>query len=227
MPNTKLTKAKQPDNCPFCNKVTTEPWQDHVILCSGQRFKCLECGARFKKNGYLLKHMKKHESSMVAVTPMKKQKYEASTKRMEDSTFSIPVPTVSEPAIDESSGEHSDWETQDPGDLDDVLGSCSESDVENSGTTESKDQSALELEVGRVIRKRTQPTLFTGPKPKSTIGSDDATPEKTGDIEKSTTEKSIQTELLLFACSTKKITTQWENGKKIKTIEKKKYLSLD
>ena len=57
MPNLKFTKAKQPESCPFCNKVTDEPWQEHVILCSGQRSKCLECEARFKKNGYLLKHM--------------------------------------------------------------------------------------------------------------------------------------------------------------------------
>lgn len=58
MANTKLTKAKQQEGCPFCDKPVNEPWQDHVILCSGQKHKCLTCGVRFKKKNYLLKHMK-------------------------------------------------------------------------------------------------------------------------------------------------------------------------
>lgn len=183
MPNTKFTKDKQPDSCPFCNKVSNEPWQNHVILCSGRRFKCLECGARFKKNGYLLMHMKKHESPMVTQTHVKKLKDNSSTKRTEESIFAIPVATVDKPAeTNESSGYQRDWETQDPGDLEDVLGSCSESEVEYSVNTESKDQSTSEFEVGRVVRKRTQPTLFTGPKQNSSTGSEDTANMKKPEI---------------------------------------------
>ncbi|XP_061188456.1 uncharacterized protein LOC133196604, partial [Saccostrea echinata] len=54
-------KAKHPD-CPFCDKAIDEPRQDHVILCSGQRFKCMTYGAKFKKNSYLVKHMKVHNA---------------------------------------------------------------------------------------------------------------------------------------------------------------------
>nr|XP_022290484.1 uncharacterized protein LOC111102126 [Crassostrea virginica] len=227
MPNTKITKSKQPDSCPFCNKAIDEPWQDHVILCSGQRFKCLTCGARFKKNSYLLKHMKRHEPSSTTTSPVKKLKRSMSTRDGGTPVLAIPVGTVQQPlSTDVSLGDQSDWEKQDPGDLDDVIGSCSDSETEDSVEVESKRKSTDELELGRIIRKRTEPILFTGPKPKSLEVCREAAKED-GIKEKSVVNVSTQTEPLLFLHSTKKITTKWENGVKIKTIEKKKCLNLN
>ena len=175
--------------------------------------------------------MKKHESLKESQTPVKKQRPESSTKRTDkDSALVVPADFVDKPdvAID-SSNEQSDWETQDPGDLEDVLGSCSESEVDDSARRESKDGSTLDVEIGRVIRKRTQPTLFSGPKPKVSRSNDfenTLVQKETTQLVKSTAEKGTQTEPFLSAYSTKTITTRWENGVKIKTIEKKKLLKL-
>ena len=218
MPNTKITISKQPDSCPFCNKVIDEPWQDHVILCSGQRFKCLSCGARFKKNSYLLKHMKRHEPSSTTTSSVKKLKRSMSTRDEETPVFAIPVSTVQQSlSTDVSFGYKSDWEKQDPGDFDDVIGSCSDSEMEDSLEIESKRKSNDELELGIIVRKRTEPILE---KCREAAKKDDIK-------EKSVVNVSTQTEPLLFLHSTKKITTKWENGVKIKTIEKKKCLNLN
>ena len=110
--------------------------------------------------------------------------------------------------------------------MDDVIGSCSDSEMEDSLEIESKRKSTDQLELGRIIRKRTEPILFTGRKPKS-LGVCREAAKKYDIKKKSVVNASSQTEPLLFLHSTKKITTKWENGVKIKTIEKKKCLNLN
>lgn len=56
---------------------------------------------------------------------------------------------------------------QDPGDLDDIIGLCSDNEMEESVEEESKRKSNDDLELGRIIRKRTKPTLHTGPRLRS------------------------------------------------------------
>lgn len=223
MANTKLTKAKQQEGCPFCDKPVTEPWQDHVILCSGQKHKCLTCGARFKKNSYLLKHMKRHAQSATVTQPAKKQKLSPSQSvekapvRIESTESTISTPGVEE---DDSPSE---WETQDPGNLEEVLlGSCSGTDEEEEPMAKDEDH---DLEIGRIVRKKTQPVLFTGRRSEET-NRDQKVHSERSTLEQSTRDAAVQTEPILYVHSTKKITTKWENGVKVKVIEKKKSLNM-
>ena len=83
-----------------------------------------------------------------------------STRDEETPVFAMPVGTVQQPlSTDVSLGDQSDWEKQDPGDLDDVIGSCSDSEMEDSLEIESKRKSTDELELGIIVRKRTEPIL--------------------------------------------------------------------
>lgn len=223
MANTKLTKAKQQEGCPFCDKPVNEPWQDHVILCSGQKHKCLTCGARFKKNSYLLKHMKRHAQSATVTQPAKKQKLSPSQSvekapvRIESTESTISTPGVEE---DDSPSE---WETQDPGNLEEVLlGSCSGTDEEEEPMAKDEDH---DLEIGRIVRKKTQPVLFTGRRSEET-NRDQKVHSERSTLEQSTRDAAVQTEPILYVHSTKKITTKWENGVKVKVIEKKKSLNM-
>ncbi|XP_062588092.1 uncharacterized protein LOC134249760 [Saccostrea cucullata] len=227
MPNIKFTKAKQPD-CPFCDKAIDEPWQDHVILCSGQRFKCVTCGARFKKNSYLVKHMKVHNGSATVPPPAKKQKPSTITKAA-DVVVCEDIPAAN-PGSDhmEKESNQSDWECQDPGELLDVLGPCSSSDEEDSRETEEIEKAPEDLEIGRIIRKRTQPVLYTGSqmKSKEIHQSEPVVHELEKSAKKSTVNATTQTEPTLYVYSTKTITTKWENGVKIKVVERKKSYNM-
>ena len=68
--------------------------------------------------------MKKHEPSSTTTSPVKKLKRSMSARVEATPVFAIPVGTVQQPlSTDVSFVDQSDWEKQDPGDLDDVIGS--------------------------------------------------------------------------------------------------------
>uniref|UniRef100_K1PNZ2 Uncharacterized protein n=1 Tax=Magallana gigas TaxID=29159 RepID=K1PNZ2_MAGGI len=122
MANTKLTNAKQQEGCPFCDKPVNAPWQVHGILCSCQKHKCLTCGARFKKNSYLLKHMKRH-AHPASVKPLAKKQKLSPSQSVEKAPERIES-ILTTPGLEDDSP--SEWEMQDPGNLEEVLlGPCS------------------------------------------------------------------------------------------------------
>ena len=48
--------------------------------------------------------------------------------------------------------------------MDDIIGLCSDNEMEDSVEEESKRNAYDELEIGRIIRKRTEPILYSGPR---------------------------------------------------------------
>ena len=235
MPNTtKTPRNKETETCPFCYKLILDRWQDHVILCSGQRFQCLTCGARFKKNAYLAKHMKKHESGSVDKELPAKTKFQvtdeasaqdkAVSDRAESSvSSSAVVPVTSDNDLQDVEYD-SDWRDQDPGEvIDGCIGDCSSSEDEaekmDNGTTQSTDKNDDLLE-GRLIRKKTSSCIYSGVKRVAPI----SVSTQTSTMEIVKLETGTQTDPITYVQSSKKITTKWENGIKVRLIEKRKFL---
>ncbi|XP_052695551.1 uncharacterized protein LOC128173924 [Crassostrea angulata] len=116
----------------------------------------LTCGARFKKNSYLLKHMKRH-AQPASVKPLAKKQKLSPSQSVEKAPERIES-ILTTPGLEDDSP--SEWEMQDPGNLEEVLfGSCSGIYEEEESKAKDEDN---DLEIGRIVRKKTQPVLFTG-----------------------------------------------------------------
>lgn len=102
------------------------------------------------------------------------------------------------------------------------MGSCSGTDVEEESMAKDEDN---DLEIGRIVRKKTHPVLFTGRRSEET-NRDQKVRNESSNLEPSTRDVAVQTEPILYVHSTKKVTTKWENGVKEKVIEKKKSLNM-
>lgn len=109
----------------------------------------------------------------------------------------------------------SEWELQNPGNLEEVLlGSCSGTDEEEEPKAKDEEN---DTEVGRIVRKKTQPVLFSE-EMKHKVRNESNT------MEQFTRDVTVQIEPILYVHYTKKLTTKWGNG--LKVIEKKKSLNM-
>jgi hypothetical protein len=106
--------------------------------------------------------------------------------------------------------------------IEDCIGNCSSSEDEakkmDNGTVQSTDKNDDLLE-GRLIRKKTSPCIYSGVKRVAPVS---VSTQTTLEIVK--LETGTQTDPITYVQSSKKITTKWQNGVKVKLIEKRKFL---
>lgn len=161
--------------------------------------------------------MKRHAATETPQTMKQKlspsQSIKKPTERIKPTESTITTSSLEE---DDSPSE---WELQNPGNLEEVLlGSCSRTNEEEEPNAKDEDN---DTEVGRIVRKKTQPVLFTGRRSeemKHKVRNESNT------MEQFTRDVTVQIEPILYVHYTKKLTTKWENG--LKVIEKKKSLNM-
>lgn len=146
--------------------------------------------------------MKRHAATVIPQTMKQKlspsQSIKKPTERIKSTESTITTSSLEE---DDSPSE---WELQNPGNLEEVLlGSCSGTNEEEEPNAKDEDN---DTEFRRIVRKK--PVLFTGRKSeemKQKVRDKSNTPEQI------TRDVTVQIEPILYVHYTKKLTTKWKN----------------
>ncbi|XP_021377251.1 uncharacterized protein LOC110465627 [Mizuhopecten yessoensis] len=136
MVNTKKTPVQK---CPMCAHKTAdrEEMRTHLMSCGlatmeKNTLRCEQCDFITTRKAYLKRHQKRHEAVTVQDSPQRAGDEEAAGTSVDD------------------------WQHQDPGDL--IVSSSEDDDIESSDS-EVVEKDNEELLSGRIVRKRTQPSL--------------------------------------------------------------------
>lgn len=146
--------------------------------------------------------MKRHAATVTPQTMKQKlspsQSIKKPTERIKPTESTITTSSLEE---DDSPSE---WELQNPGNLEEVLlGSCSGTDEEEEPKAKDEDN---DTEFRRIVRKK--PVLFTGRKSKEMK---QKVRDKSNTPEQITRDVTVQIEPILYVHYTKKLTAKWEN----------------